>query len=205
MIARGVGGLGYTMQMPLEDRYLLRKRELSDRLAVMLGGRSAEEVVFDEISTGAQNDLAKATELARSMVLDYGMSEEIGPLSFPRQTGDSDSPPQFFGKPWSETTNREIDMAIKELVSSAHETARDLISQHQDALGAVADALLDKEALEREELSQILEEYGIEIEKQFGEDSEENEVSEQQGQGDSEEVGDETPEEREEQESARAE
>jgi cell division protease FtsH len=161
MIPRGVASLGYTIQMPTEDRYLLKKSELMDRLVVMLGGRSAEEVVFSEISTGAQNDLQKASELAREMVTEFGMSEELGPLSY------SDRPPSLFmaevqfGKPWSEQTARQIDEAVRSLVETAHRTATDLLQRHKDALLALAAALKEKEAIEERELREILGRYGI--------------------------------------------
>ncbi|MFO7958149.1 MAG: ATP-dependent zinc metalloprotease FtsH, partial [Candidatus Brocadiia bacterium] len=107
MIPRGAAALGYTMQMPTEDRYVLRRNELMDRMAVMLGGRSAEEVVFGEISTGAQNDLQKATELAREMVIEFGMCEELGPLSYSRRGNSQGGPSEFFGgSRWSERTAR---------------------------------------------------------------------------------------------------
>ncbi len=85
IIPRGIGALGYTMQLPTEDRYLMTKSELEDRMAVMMGGRVAEELVFQEISTGAQNDLYRATDIARSMVREYGMSEKLGPMTFERE------------------------------------------------------------------------------------------------------------------------
>jgi len=163
MIARGVAGLGYTMQMPLEDRYLLRKTELMDRLAVLLAGRSAEEVVFEEVSTGAQNDLVKATELARRMVLDFGMSEQLGPLSFPREAGANGAGMPLFHKPWSERTNRDIDNAIKELVWQAHQRALELVREHKDALEAIAAALMEKEALDQDELQDVLTAFGLHV------------------------------------------
>jgi cell division protease FtsH len=165
MVARGLAGLGYTMQMPTEDRYLLRKGELIDRMAVMLGGRAAEEEVFEEVSTGAQNDLAQATELARHMVLDYGMSDEFGPVSFPRHSGEQGEPIEFFGKPWSEKTNRDIDNAIKNLVMNAYRQALELLSKHREALDKVANAVLEKEALDHDELEDLLRPFGIEVDK----------------------------------------
>ncbi|MFP4028441.1 MAG: ATP-dependent zinc metalloprotease FtsH [Candidatus Brocadiia bacterium] len=181
MIARGAAGLGYTMQMPMEDRYLLRRHELLDRMAVMLGGRSAEEEVFEEISTGAQNDLVKATDLARKMVLEYGMSEEIGPLSFPRQAGGNDQQMPFTRKPWSEETNREIDKAVHNLVQEAHSRARELINENMDALQTIADNLKEKEVLERDELSELLEEFGITLEEPVPEHQREESSNEQEG------------------------
>ena len=163
MIARGVAGLGYTMQMPLEDRYLLRKKELTDRLAILLSGRSAEEVMFGEVSTGAQNDLVKATELARRMVLDFGMSEQLGPLAFPRDAGAEGGGMPLFHKPWSERTNRDIDDAIKELVWQAHQRALELVREHKDALEAIAAALMEKEVLDQVELQDILTPFGLHV------------------------------------------
>jgi len=163
MIPRGVASLGYTMQMPTEDRYLLKKGELMDRMAVMLGGRSAEEVIFGEISTGAQNDLQKATELAREMVTEFGMWEELGPLTYRSRSafpGFPDMPPQ---QGWSERTLRRIDEAVHSLVEAAHERSRQLLARHKDALSALAAALREKEALGAEELVEILANYGIEV------------------------------------------
>jgi cell division protease FtsH len=161
MIARGAA-LGYTMQMPLEDRYLLRKSEMMDRLAVVLGGRAAEEVVFNEISTGPQNDLVKASDIARSMVLEFGMSDELGPLAFPHHGMEMD-PMGISARPWSERTNREIDRAIKDLVWQAYGRARDLITAHRDAMEALAKALMENEVVEQEELRELLKPFGIEI------------------------------------------
>ncbi len=198
MVARGVAGLGFTMQMPQEDRYLLRKHELIDRLAVMLGGRCAEEVVFDEISTGASDDLAKATDMARQMVQDYGMSEDIGPVSYPRDRGDQDGQQAFLGKPWSEETNRKMDQAVKEIVCQAHDRAYSLLSEHREALDAVAEALTEKEVLEEDELRNILEPYGIEVEhhRALLEDGEEEGEKDEKPE-EEEETAEQTPEQTE--------
>jgi cell division protease FtsH len=179
MVARGAAGLGFTMQMPQEDRYLMRKRELIDRLAVMLAGRSAEEVIFEEVSTGASDDLAKATDMARKMVLDYGMSDQLGPLSYPRHRGDQEEQQAFLGKPWSEKTNREIDQAVKELVCTAHDRARNLLGENRDALEAIAHALMEKEVLEQDELRKVLEPFGIEIQRHRAVTEEEPEEEEE--------------------------
>jgi cell division protease FtsH len=162
MIPRGIAALGYTMQMPTEDRYLLRRGELMDRITVMLGGRSAEEVVFGEISTGAQNDLQHATELAREMVTQFGMSDELGPLAYAgRNNGrfgfEMPGPPE-----WSERTARQIDEEIKAIVDAAHEKAVALLREHRSALDALAAALIEREAIEGEALSALLREQGIE-------------------------------------------
>jgi len=163
MIPRGVAALGYTMQMPTEDRYVLRRDELMDRLTVMLGGRAAEEVVFGELSTGAQNDLQRATELAREMVAEFGMSEELGPVAYAQH-------PTSFGpmaiepaSPWSERTARRMDEAIRSLVEEARSRALDLLTTHKDTLVALASALKEKEVIAEEDLQQILSQHGIEL------------------------------------------
>ncbi|MGD2176173.1 MAG: cell division protein FtsH, partial [Candidatus Brocadiaceae bacterium] len=164
MIPRGSAALGYTMQMPTEDRYVLRRGELMDRMAVMLGGRAAEEVVFGEVSTGANNDLQKATDLAREMVTRFGMCEEIGPLSYASRDRSSGVSPEIqFGKPWSERTARQIDEAVRKLVDEAHDHASELLAAHKDALLALASALRDKEAIEQDELRGLLAEHSIEL------------------------------------------
>jgi len=163
MIPRGVAALGYTMQMPIEDRYLLRKSELMDRLAVLLGGRSAEEIVFNESSTGAQNDLQKATELARQMVVQFGMSEELGPLCYPGRDGSAGVPELALRSPWSEKTARQIDTAVRSLVQSAHRRALDLLTRHKETLLALADALKKREVLDEDELRRVLSEHGVEL------------------------------------------
>ncbi|MFW6189712.1 MAG: ATP-dependent zinc metalloprotease FtsH [Planctomycetota bacterium] len=163
MIPRGVAGLGFTMQMPTEDRYLLKKGELMDKMAVMLGGRGAEEVIFEETSTGAQNDLQKATELAREMVTQYGMWEKLGPLTYEKRNSGQDFPRMPEQRKWSERTMRQIDEAVRSIVGSAHERATQLLSGHKDALLTLAEALREKEVIEEEELRELLGEYGIQV------------------------------------------
>jgi len=165
MIPRGVAALGYTMQMPTEDRYLLRKEELMDRLTVMLAGRSSEEVIFQSISTGAHSDLQNATELAREMVMQFGMSEELGPLAYSLQGSPTSIPELYAGKPWSERTARQIDKAVRSLVDTAHQRATELLKTHREALKALAADLREKEAIEEEELGKVLARFGIEVRK----------------------------------------
>lgn len=159
IIPRGIGALGYTMQLPTEDHYLMTKSELEDRMAVMLGGRVAEEVHFGEISTGAQNDLYRATDIARSMVREYGMSE-LGPLTFERERRplflETMMPPT--SKDYSEATAQEIDREVSALVEKAYKRAKEILAAKQDTLEKVAQVLLDKEILEGEELRQFLNE-----------------------------------------------
>jgi len=160
IIPRGIGSLGYTMQLPTEDRYLMTKSELEDRMAVLLGGRVAEELHFDEVSTGAQNDLYRATDIARSMVREYGMSEQLGPMTFERERRplflETMMPPG--AKDYSEATAQEIDREVNELVSKAHRRAREVLEQQRPVLEKAARILLEKEVLEGDELREILSE-----------------------------------------------
>jgi len=164
IIPRGIGALGYTMQLPTEDRYLMTKIELEDRMAVMMGGRVAEELTFNEISTGAQNDLYRATEVARSMVREYGMSEKLGPITFERERRplflDTMIPPG--SKDYSEATALEIDQEVAALVNRAHQRAKDVLEKERPILEKAAKILLEKEVLEGEELREILNSHGKE-------------------------------------------
>jgi cell division protease FtsH len=158
IIPRGIGALGYTMQLPTEDRYLMTKTELEDRMAVMMGGRVAEEVIFNEISTGAQNDLFRATDVARSMVREYGMSAHLGPITFERERRplflETIMPPG--AKDYSEATAQEIDREVANLVDRAYRRAKEILEQEKPLLEKAAKILLEKEVLEGEELRQIL-------------------------------------------------
>jgi cell division protease FtsH len=160
IIPRGIGSLGYTMQLPTEDRYLMTKSELEDRMVVMLGGRVAEEVQFGEISTGAQNDLYRATDIARSMVREYGMSEHLGPLTFERERRplflEGMMPPAT--KDYSEATAQEIDHEVSSLVIHAYTRAKEILETKRETLEKVAKVLLEKEVLEGEELRKLLNE-----------------------------------------------
>lgn len=160
IIPRGIGSLGYTMQLPTEDRYLMTKSELEDRMAVMLGGRVGEETHFGEISTGAQNDLYRATDIARSMVREYGMSEHLGPLTFERERRplflETMMPPA--SKDYSEATAQEIDREVSALVEKAYHRAKEILEGKRDVLEKVANVLLEKEVLEGDELRRLLNE-----------------------------------------------
>jgi cell division protease FtsH len=158
IIPRGIGALGYTMQLPTEDRYLMTKTELEDRMAVMMGGRVAEELTFNEISTGAQNDLFRATDIARSMIREYGMSERLGPITFERERRplflETMMPPS--SKDYSEATAQEIDQEVAALVNRAHQRALGVLEKERPILEKAAKILLEKEVLEGEELRAIL-------------------------------------------------
>lgn len=157
IIPRGVAALGYTLQLPTEDRYLMTKSELESRLKTFLGGRVAEEITFNEVSTGAQNDLERATQIARSMVVEYGMSEKLGPLSY-----SSGQRSLYLGlqvpesRPYSEQIAAEIDNEVRHIVETAYKQVKALLTEKQDKLEVLATRLLDAEIVESEELNQIL-------------------------------------------------
>lgn len=147
IIPRGIGALGYTMQRPTEDRFLLSALDLENRMAVLMGGRAAEEIVFNEISTGASDDLQKVTEVARDMVMRYGMDPDLGNRAYATQRQN------FLGQPAgdvaevSEQTQREIDLAIKQRVEAAFQRAKALLNSHRGELDEGASLLLEKETL----------------------------------------------------------
>ena len=154
IVARGFGALGYTMQLPLEDRYLMQKGDLLNQLAILLGGRSAEEIAVGEISTGAQNDLQRVTDVARAMVTEWGMSEKLGMVNY-----DQSRRGRFLemGMPaergnYSEETARMIDEEVKLIIHGAHEVARRVLRENRDILERVTRYLLEKEVMEGDEL-----------------------------------------------------
>jgi cell division protease FtsH len=160
IIPRGIAALGYTLQLPTEDRYLLTRSELLDRLAVLLGGRAAEQITYGEVSTGAQNDLQRAADIARRMVKEYGMSERLGAVAF-----EPERRPLFLpagdglglgGKAYSEETAREIDEEVKRIVDETEARVREILTQRDGDLKAIAQRLLQKEVLEGQELRQLL-------------------------------------------------
>jgi cell division protease FtsH len=158
IVPRGRAALGYTLQLPTEEQFLMTRSELVDRIKGMLGGRSAEEVAFGEISTGAENDLEHATALARQMVCMYGMSDRVGLVHVGnRQDGYF---PMFPGAPTqsdcSEETIREIDIEVKKLLDDAHEDARSILTKHRDQLDLVAAELLKRENLNATEFNELL-------------------------------------------------
>jgi cell division protease FtsH len=157
IIPRGMAALGYTQQTPTEDRYLMTKSELMARVYVLLGGRVAEEMVFNDVSTGAQNDLQRATEIARTMVTQFGMSDRLGLVSLegPRQPLFLPVPMQS-AKEYSDDTARVIDAEVKQILTEAHEKVKDTLANHRAALEELAQLLLKKEVVERPELQAIL-------------------------------------------------
>jgi len=166
IIPRGIAALGYTLQVPTEDRFLMTERELEDKICVLLGGRVAEEIAFGDVSTGAQDDLQKATAIARSMVRSYGMSEAVGLLSFER-----DAHPLFLrsgeapGRPEaSEEVLRQIDSEIRRIVETQHARARKLLEERTGLLREAARALLAQETLSGDDLRAIAARVGFALE-----------------------------------------
>jgi cell division protease FtsH len=156
IIPRGVAALGYTLQLPTEDRYLMTRSELEAKLKVLLGGRVAEAIKYGEISTGAQNDLERATDIARSMVVEYGMSEKIGPISYGRSHGMFLGSEMPESKIYSESLAAEIDAEVKRIVTSAQTSVKKILSAKRGRLEKLALRLLEKEMVEKEELAEIL-------------------------------------------------
>jgi cell division protease FtsH len=159
IIPRGIGSLGYTIQRPTEDRYLMTREELENRMAVLLGGRAAEVVVFGHLSTGASDDLAKATDIARSMVTRFGMVEKLGQVTF------EEAPQNFLGTPppsygqerkYSEETAREIDTAVRDIVGQAFDKALGILRSKRAILERTAQKLLEKETLTEADLKVLV-------------------------------------------------
>jgi cell division protease FtsH len=158
IVQRGYEALGHTLQLPAEEHYLATRQALLNQLAVLLGGRSAEEIVFQEISTGAQNDLQRATDLARSMVAEYGMSEALGPVAFKgRSRLRFLDVPGIEPEPFAEETARQIDAEIKHLVVEAHTRALGILRERRAILDAVARQLMEREVVEGAEVRALIE------------------------------------------------
>lgn len=157
IVPRGVAALGYTLQVPTEDRFLMTKTELLNKIAVLLGGRAAEEIHFADISTGAHNDLAKATDIARSMVKEYGMSKELGQIYFERE-----HQPKYLdvglptGKDYSEQTAKTIDEEVKKIIDAQFEVAKDILTKHKKIMEQGATLLLKEENIEGTRLKEML-------------------------------------------------
>ena len=171
IISRGQA-LGYTISLPTEDKFLTTRAELTDSLAMTLGGRAAEEIVFNEITTGASNDLEKVTATAKQMVMRYGMSERLGPRVFGHDRGQPFLGREFSAEPdYSDEIAREIDDEIRRVVEEAHQAARDILSDNRDELDRVSKILLERETIDADEFAALLE--GRSEEEVFGVDVEE--------------------------------
>jgi cell division protease FtsH len=166
MIPRGYGALGYTMQLPLEDRYLMTRPELLDKITVLMGGRAAENLIFGEISTGATDDLQRATDLARRMVAQFGMSPIVGPQSLQRSEGAIEQ--KFLPglninaeRNYSERTQQLIDAEVARILNDTFERALSLLEHNRRQLLELAARLREKEMLEGQELREVL--HGAEL------------------------------------------
>jgi cell division protease FtsH len=156
IIPRRVGALGYTIQRPTEDRFLMTREELENRMAVLLGGRAAEYIFFHHLSTGAADDLVKATDTARSMVLRYGMDKDLGHVAYERERppmlGSAQAP---YRREFSDETERLMDHAIRGLVGHAFDRAIEILNAHRSAHEKTAELLLQKETLEEEDIAAL--------------------------------------------------
>ena len=155
IIPRGIGALGYTIQRPTEDRFLMTREELENKMIVLLGGRAAEHVVFGHLSTGAADDLAKVTGIARSMALRYGMVENLGYVSFDEERPNLLGVPIAQQREYSEETAREIDIAVRDIVKGAFDKAVAIIERRRDVLERGAQLLLARETLAEPELAEL--------------------------------------------------
>ena len=160
IIPRGIAALGMTQQLPTDDRYLVTRKELEARIDVLFGGRAAEQIVFNEISTGAHNDLDRATDIVRSMILEYGMSDTLGPMTFPRRHG-----PAFLGdraglmaeaREYSEATAQALDTEVKRMLDERLAHVVQLLTEKRPLLDRVSKALLEKETLEAAEFEELV-------------------------------------------------
>jgi cell division protease FtsH len=158
IVPRGIAALGYTIQLPTEDRYLMTQKELEDRLAVLLAGRVTEETVFGDVSTGAQNDLSRATDIARAMVKEYGMSDRMGLTAFERPRNPFLQGEQWMPteKEYSEKTAAEIDDEVRRILDETHSKTRRIIEEKRDIIDRLAELLLEKEVVGREEFKALM-------------------------------------------------
>jgi cell division protease FtsH len=159
IVPRGFGALGYTLQMPVEDRYLMTEEELLGKIDVLLGGRAAEELVFNKISTGAANDLTKATDIARKMITDYGMSDRFKNVALTQRGagmlgGQTQEP--MFHREYSEATQQYIDEEIAHMVEKQYATVKEQLGQNRSLLEIVAERLLETESLDEKEFKALL-------------------------------------------------
>ncbi len=167
IVPRGLGALGFTMQVPIEDRFLFTKNELYAKIDTLLGGRAAEEVVFGQISTGAQNDLERATEIAFKMITEYGMSDKLGPIAIYRKRMQFIDNETGYGTRMetSEKTAQIIDEEIKNIINASMKRAQQILNSNKPALEALAERLLEKEVIEADEFTAIIKENTQEKDK----------------------------------------
>jgi cell division protease FtsH len=156
IIPRG-RALGYTMTLPMQDKFLMSRGELIDELAMLLGGRVAEELVFGDITTGAQNDLDRATKISRQMVTEFGMSDKLGPLTLGQKQGEVFLGRDFASHPdYSDHVAFEIDTEIRRLIDEAHDEALEILTEHRMHLDKLAEVLIERETIDKDELIELL-------------------------------------------------
>ncbi|MFP7571376.1 ATP-dependent zinc metalloprotease FtsH [Marivita sp. S2033] len=157
IIPRGIGALGYTIQRPTEDRFLMTERELRDKIAVLMGGRAAEKLVFDHLSTGAADDLARATDIARSMVARYGMDADLGNVSYEAERSNflNGQTPRYVERSYSEATAEAMDRAVRDVLQEVFDQAMQILTAHRDILDETAEKLLDLETLDEAALREV--------------------------------------------------
>ncbi len=157
IIPRGLGALGYTVQRPTEDRFLMTREELQNKMAVLLGGRAAELIVFDHLSTGAADDLRRVTDIARSMIARYGMSEKLGNVAYDQEPPGyiPGSVPALRDRGFAEQTAASIDQEVRAIVQSAFERAVQILKEHRALLERAARRLLEKETLDEAEIARL--------------------------------------------------
>jgi cell division protease FtsH len=161
IIPRGLAALGYTQQRPTEDRYLMSANELLAKIDVLLGGRVAEQIFFDSVTTGAGNDLMRATDIARAMIVEYGMGRTLGLSTYPRQRGPVFLPTEHGyagGRDFSDETAAQIDAETREVLEQRHRHVMEMLTERKDKLEAIAELLLDKEVLLEEEFTRMAKE-----------------------------------------------
>src|SRR4029077_9685941 len=164
IIPRGLAALGYMLQRPTDDRHLITQTELESRICVMLGGITTEEIVYKETSTGAQNDLERATDVARRMVMEFGMSPKLGRVNY-RDSGRAAFAPTMYVAnaeyAHSEQTLREIDLEVKRIIDHAAQTAHEILTRRRDVLEHMARELVEKEVMDSEQIHRILDEHTL--------------------------------------------
>lgn len=162
IIPRSNGALGFTLQLPLEEKFLISKSELLDKLTTLLGGRTAEELVYNEVTTGAQDDFEKSTDIAKRMVVQYGMSDKLGPINLGRENGNV-----FLGEEivksneHSEEVSSLVDKEIRKIVEGCHDKARDILNHNKEVLKKLAEKLIEVEELEGDQLEEILDQAAL--------------------------------------------
>jgi cell division protease FtsH len=158
IIPRGIAALGYTQQLPTDDRYLMTKAELEDKICVLLGGRVAEEILFSDVSTGAQNDLQRATAIAKSMITEYGMSTKLGLRTFEKERRPLFMEASTVASPrdYSEEKARQIDEEVEQILEHAHEQVQVILNDKREILEQLYQLLMEQEVVEGAQLRQIL-------------------------------------------------